>query len=90
MDTYIRAYMDESGYVPISLVCGYPNVGCYGALYIDIVARLKELDENSVIEIDAENETVRLKAGWDMVRINTSPCLVLLICIVPYLMFHSG
>jgi len=67
MDTYIRSYMDEAGYVPIALVCGYPHVQQFGALYNDIVARLQETceSERCVVEIDVNNETIRLKQGWD-------------------------
>ncbi len=71
MDTYIRAYMDEAGFVPIALVCGYPNVAAFGAYYADIVARIQErileTTSPSVIEVDAVNETIRLKVGWEMV-----------------------
>ena len=73
MDTYIRSYMDEAGYVPIALVCGYPHVAAYGAPYSDIVNRLQEASaaENYVVEIDTNNETIRLRQGWDTVS-NTS------------------
>jgi hypothetical protein len=71
MDTFIRSYMDVEGFVPLALVCGYQNVACFGALIPDIVARLQETVQMSRLEVDAVNETVRLKEGWDMV----SECL---------------
>lgn len=89
MDTYIRAYMDEAGYVPISLVCGYPHVSYCGAIYSDIVSRLKELGESSVIEIDADNETIRLKEGWDMVRAAVLCCEIYLYLTLVWISFHS-
>lgn len=69
MDTYIRSCMDEAGYVPVSYVCAYAHVAAYGALYVDIVARLQEAcaTDRCVIEIDAENETIRLKKDWEVV-----------------------
>lgn len=68
MDTYIRSYMDEAGYVPVALVCAYPHVAAYGAPYSDIVARLQEAceSEKCVIEIDTNNETIRLKSDWEV------------------------
>lgn len=68
MDTYVRAYMDEAGYVPIGLVCNYQNVMCYGCSYYDIVNKLKEVANRSKFyELDTENETIRLKNGWEKV-----------------------
>lgn len=68
MDTFVRSYMDEAGYVPISLVCNYYNVACYGCSYYDIVNKLKEVEGKSkYYELDAENETIRLKEGWEKV-----------------------
>jgi La domain len=72
LDTYVRAYMDEEGYVPIALVCNYPNVAHYGLEYTDIVAKLAKTCEasTSMLEVDVENETVRVRSGWEMVRVN--------------------
>ena len=67
MDTFIRSYMDVEGFVPIALVSSYQNVACFGALIQDIIARLQETAQMSRLEVDAVNETVRLKDGWDMV-----------------------
>jgi hypothetical protein len=66
MDTYIRSYMDEAGYVPIALVYSYPNVAAFGALYGDLKYRLKQLGEESCIEIDTVNDLIRTKNNWEM------------------------
>lgn len=68
MDTFIRSYMDVEGYVPIALLCSYPNVGGYNAPIANIIARLLETAATSRLEVDAPNETVRLKENWEMVR----------------------
>ncbi len=81
MDTFIRSYMDEAGFVPIALVCGYPNVAGFGAPYNDIVARIQEVAENSVIEVDIANETIRLKVGWEMVSLICSLNVTMTVCI---------
>lgn len=68
MDTYVRGYMDEAGYVPVALACSYYNVACYGCSYYDIVNKLKEVSTRcKFIELDSENETIRLKEGWEKV-----------------------
>ena len=67
MDTFVRAYMDEAGYVPVPLLCSYQNVACFGAPYVDVIEKLKKLPAESKIELDASNETLRLKAGWENV-----------------------
>ena len=67
MDTFIRAYMDEAGYVPIALVCSYQNVACFGIPLPEIIDKLKS-QELSRLEIDEVNETIKLKEKWDMVR----------------------
>jgi hypothetical protein len=68
MDTFIRSYMDEAGYVPVSLVCTYQNVAQFQCSYNDIVLKLKEtISKCKNIELDADNETVRLKEGWEKV-----------------------
>lgn len=69
IDTYIRTYMDEEGYVPVSLVCAYQNVVCYGCSYYDIVNKLKEVAiKSKFYEMDTENECLRLKNDWKKVR----------------------
>lgn len=75
MDTFVRSYMDEAGFVPLPLLCTYQNVAAYSAPYFDVVARLKELTAERKIEFDPSNETVRLKSGWENVSIAPSPFL---------------
>lgn len=65
MDTFLRSYMDVEGYVPLALLCSYPNVGGYGAPLSNIIARLQETSATSRLEVDAANETVRLKKDWE-------------------------
>jgi hypothetical protein len=59
--------MDEEGYLPIAFVANYPNVACYGAPYQDLITKLKERTDGP-LDIDLENETIRLKEGWEKVR----------------------
>ena len=68
MDTYIRSYMDEAGFVPIMLVYNYPNVAMCGALYEDVVYKLNRMseEETCTIEADVSNEVIRLKTNWAM------------------------
>lgn len=53
--------MDEAGYVPIAFVCNFPEVLALGAYYEDIVTGLQQ---SALLEVDLENETLRLKEGW--------------------------
>jgi hypothetical protein len=59
--------MDEAGFVPITLLCGYYSVAVCNAPYEDIILRLVEACEKNELEIDVANETVRLKSGWENV-----------------------
>ena len=68
IDTFVRSYMDEAGFVPIALVVTYQNVAQYNCTYNDIVNKLKETAiKCKFVELDADNETVRLKEGWEKV-----------------------
>ena len=80
MDTFVRSYMDEAGFVPLPLLCTYQNVAAYGAPYFDVVERLNELTAERKIEFDPSNETVRLKVGWENVSI-LSIWIFFVICI---------
>lgn len=69
MDTYIRSYMDEEGYVPIALVCTYQNVAYFGSSYEDIFHKLIQVEPKAQFyELDQQNETIRPKAGWEKFR----------------------
>jgi hypothetical protein len=63
--------MDEEGYVPMALLSSYPNISCYGATIEDLVGKLSQ-KEDSILEVDVTNETVRLREGWEKVQTHTS------------------
>jgi hypothetical protein len=87
IDTFIRAYMDEAGYVPIALLCSYQNVAQFNCTYSDIINKLKEtIIKCKNIEFDADNETVRLKEGWEKVSYGLL-CLLLLFLILVFFKF---
>jgi hypothetical protein len=66
--------MDEAGYVPIALLCSYQNVAQFNCTYSDIINKLKEtIIKCKNIEFDADNETVRLKEGWEKVKTFCKP-----------------
>ena len=67
VDTYFRSYMDEEGYVPMALLSSYPNISCYAASIQDLVEKLSQ-KEDSILEVDVANETVRLRDGWEKVH----------------------
>lgn len=68
MDTFVRSYMDEEGYVPIMLVMNYQNVASFGCSYFDVLNKLKEtVGKTKFLELDAVNEVVRLREGWEKV-----------------------
>eukprot|EP01041_Mallomonas_annulata_P009402 gene9402-19508_t len=60
-DTFLRAYMDEAGYIPIPFLCNY--ISSFGVNYQEIVTLLQE---SETLEVDVPNETVRLKENWQM------------------------
>ncbi len=67
VDTFFRSYMDETGFSPLALVASYPNVAYYGASIYDLMDKISS-KEDSPLEVDRENETIRLKEGWEKVR----------------------
>ena len=78
VDTYFRSYMDVEGYVPMALLCSYPNIACYATPIEELVQKLAA-KEDSLLEVDSVNETVRLKEGWEKV-IYTRLVNVLSVC----------
>ena len=66
VDTYFRSYMDVEGFVPMALLCSYPNIACYATPIEELVSKLAA-KEDSLLEVDSVNETVRLKEGWEKV-----------------------
>jgi hypothetical protein len=65
MDTFLRSYMDEEGYLPIALLRNYPNVASCEAYYEYI---LDALSTSETFELDLPNETLRLKSKWEQVN----------------------
>jgi hypothetical protein len=69
MDTYLRSYMDEEGFVPIALVCTYQNVAYFGCSYDDILHKLIQVEPKALhYELDQQNETIRPRVGWEKFR----------------------
>jgi hypothetical protein len=66
VDTYFRSYMDEEGFVPMALLTSYPNIACFCTPISELVSKLSQ-KEDSILEVDVTNETVRLKEGWEKV-----------------------
>lgn len=66
MDVNLRSNMDEAGYLPIAYLCNYENVAYFGALYCDIIDALAN---SSSLEIDQQNEVVRVTDNWKMVSV---------------------
>jgi hypothetical protein len=63
--------MDEEGYVPLALLMqAFPSIAASGAEYFDLLAALTAAAaaEGSRLEVDAQNDTVRLREGWATVR----------------------
>ncbi len=80
--------MDEAGYVPLSLVVTYQNVASFQCTYNDILKKMKEVvGKCKYIELDSDNETIRLKTGWEKVIVIFNFdffILELTISLVPY------
>lgn len=68
MDTYIRPNMDECGYIPIAYICNFPNVASIGATYEEILKAMEAQCKFDTfkLELDGENETIRVKENWKM------------------------
>ena len=77
VDTHFRSYKDEEGYVPMALLSSYPNISCYSASIQDLVEKLSQ-KEDSILEVDVANETVRLRDGWEKVHIHIYSCFLIL------------
>ena len=56
--------MDEDGYIPLVFFYNLPAVG---ALNPDYYGLLESLTSSSVIDVNMEHETLRLKQGWETV-----------------------
>lgn len=59
--------MDEEGYMPLIYLFNYPHIGGIGADYYGV---LEVLSDHATLEADVENQTVRLRTGWEAVCLN--------------------
>jgi hypothetical protein len=57
--------MDVEGYLPAAVVFNFPSVLCYCVPYYDL---LEELKSSDVVEVDSENECLRLKGGEEVCK----------------------
>lgn len=64
LDTFIRSYMDEAGYVPLALVSCYSNVAPYGIPVTDLSAAIQTFSNE--LEVDIRFHTVKVKEKWEM------------------------
>jgi hypothetical protein len=80
VNTYFRSFMDEEGYIPIAFVANYEHIACYGAPLDELMIKLSQ-KEDAILDVDMENETIRLKEGWETVRAS-SPMLLLLLLLL--------
>jgi hypothetical protein len=67
MDTFLRSYMDEAGYVPLAVVCAYPNVAYFNVPVDALMAALTQAcaQADSPLELDLAVGTIKLKNKWD-------------------------
>jgi hypothetical protein len=74
MDTFLRAYMDLEGYVPLGFVMCYQNVSYYCADFQDVLKALQKKGDKYLLQLDTETGTIRVREGWHqwlMPNINT-------------------
>ena len=66
LDTYIRSYMDEQGWVPLALIYCYPNVMAAGVPLPDIA---EAIHNNGVPELSADMniQAIKLNDKWERV-----------------------
>lgn len=67
LDTFLRSYMDEQGFVPLSLVFSYQNVACFSVPPSNVIDKLQR---NNKFELDLEVGTIKLKERWNLVNSN--------------------
>lgn len=65
MDTFIRGYMDEAGFVPLAILYYYPNVASFGIPFQFVLQKIMGTP-TSILEANLANETIKLKEKWDM------------------------
>ncbi|CAM9115038.1 unnamed protein product [Discosporangium mesarthrocarpum] len=62
-DIFMRSYMDEEGYIPIAFVANFPGVARFG---VDLEDIKKGVLSSELMEVDEENETMRMREGWQV------------------------
>ena len=60
--------MDESGFVPLSIVACYTNVSPYGVPLPDLIESIQQLASDE-LEVDPICETVKVIDKWEMVSV---------------------
>lgn len=65
LDTFIRSYMDEGGYVPLAIVACYTNVSPFGVPISDLVEAIKQIASDE-LEVDPVCQTVKVLEKWEM------------------------
>ena len=63
-DMFLRQSMDEDGYVPAILLASFNRVIMITGI-IDPVAVLNAARESILLDVDEENEKLRMKSGWE-------------------------
>jgi hypothetical protein len=69
MDTYLRSYMDEAGWVPLNVIFSYPNVAYFNVSHQDLMTALKTAlaQPTTRLELDENFDTIKLKEKCEMV-----------------------
>jgi la-related protein 1 len=60
-DIFLRQHMDVDGFVPLAFVGSFQAVY---SVHQDYVSLLDAMKESELVELDLENEKVRLRDGW--------------------------
>ncbi|DBA01413.1 TPA: hypothetical protein N0F65_007310 [Lagenidium giganteum] len=61
-DIFLRQHMDVDGYVPLAFVGSFQAVY---SLHQDYASLLEAMKTSEYIELDEENEKIRLRQGWE-------------------------
>lgn len=61
-DIFLRQHMDVDGYVPLAFVGSFQAVY---SVHQDYASLLEAMKASEVVELDEENEKIRLRNGWE-------------------------
>jgi hypothetical protein len=64
--------MDEEGYVPIQILCAYPQVACYAVPLGTLMEKFRDRGDDYFLHINFSNGTMKLREKWDMVSMMCS------------------